>query len=210
VKPREIEPKQERSRHTMHRLLSATEALLEHGGLEAATVPAIAKAAGLSVGVVYRRFPDKDMLLREVYLRFFETTIAQNRVQIQIAGEKELSLERLARGMIRGIAQGFRRRRGLLRALNQYAETHPDPEFRRKAKLLNRATMHSVAALMLSHRDKIKHPDPEMAIEFGLLAVIAVLHLAVLEDEGVGGLRMPDKLEEELVRLFFRYIGLKT
>ena len=46
----------------MHRLLSATEALLEHGGLEAATVPAIAKAAGLSVGVVYRRFPDKDML----------------------------------------------------------------------------------------------------------------------------------------------------
>jgi len=210
VKPREIEPKQERSRHTMHRLLSATEALLEHGGLEAATVPAIAKAAGLSVGVVYRRFPDKDMLLREVYLRFFETTIAQNRVQIQLAGEKDLSLERLARGMIRGIAQGYRRRRGLLRALNRYAETHPDPEFRRKAKRLNRATMNSVAALLLSHRDEIKHPDPEMAIEFGLLAVIAVLHLAVLEEEGVEGIRMPDKLEEELVRLFFRYIGLKT
>ncbi|HLJ74195.1 MAG TPA: TetR/AcrR family transcriptional regulator [Thermoanaerobaculia bacterium] len=210
MKPREIEPKQERSRHTMHRLLSATEALLEHGGLEAATVPAIAKAAGLSVGVVYRRFPDKDMLLREVYLRFFETTIAQNRVQIQLAGEKDLSLERLARGMIRGIAQGYRRRRGLLRALNRYAETHPDPEFRRKAKRLNRATMNSVAALLLSHRDEIKHPDPEMAIEFGLLAVIAVLHLAVLEEEGVEGIRMPDKLEEELVRLFFRYIGLKT
>ena len=63
--------KQARSRLTVHRLLSAAEALLEHGGLEAATVPAIAETAGVSVGVVYRRFPDKDALLRAVYERFF-------------------------------------------------------------------------------------------------------------------------------------------
>src|SRR5438552_1106097 len=155
---------QERSRHTLHRLLSATEALLEHGGLEAATVPAIAKAAGLSVGVVYRRFPDKDMLLREVYIRFFETTYAQNRVQIQLASDKDLSIEKLARGLIRGMAEGYRRRRGLLRALERYARTHPDREFRRKARALNRATMNSVAALLLTHQHEIRHPHPEMAI----------------------------------------------
>ena len=114
MKTRQKEPKQERSRLTLHRLLSATEALLEHGGLEAATVPAIAEAAGLSVGVVYRRFPDKDMLLREVYMRFFETTFAQNRVQLQIV--KDVSIENLSRALIRGMAEGYRRRRGLLRA----------------------------------------------------------------------------------------------
>src|SRR2546430_13648548 len=65
-------PKQARSRLTVHRLVSATEALLAQGGLEAATVPAIASLAGVSVGVVYRRFPDKDNLLRAVYDRFFE------------------------------------------------------------------------------------------------------------------------------------------
>ena len=37
-------PKQARSRHTLHRLLAAAEALLEHGGLDAATVPAICEA----------------------------------------------------------------------------------------------------------------------------------------------------------------------
>lgn len=210
ARQREREPQQERSRHTLHRLLSATEALLEHGGLEAATVPAIAEAAGLSVGVVYRRFPDKDRLLREVYIRFFETTFAQNRVQFQLASEaRNLTLEKLARGMIRGMAEGYRRRRGLLRALVRYARTHPDAEFRRKAQQLNRATLNSVAALLLSHRHEIKHPNPDVAIEFGLLAVASVLQNAVLEEESVHGLKMPERLDEELVRLFFRYLGVE-
>lgn len=210
MKAREREPKQERSRHTLHRLLSAAEALLEHGGLEAATVPAIAKAAGLSVGVVYRRFPDKDKLLREIYIRFFETMSAQNRAQIQIvASRSEISMEKLARGLILGMAEGYRRRKGLLRALTRYARTHPDAEFRRKAMELNRATMNSVAALLQSHRHKIKHPHPEVAIEFGLIAVASVLHNAVVEGDAVGGLKMPERLDEELVRLFFRYLGIK-
>jgi len=207
MKTRQKEPKQERSRLTLHRLLSATEALLEHGGLEAATVPAIAEAAGLSVGVVYRRFPDKDMLLREVYMRFFETTFAQNRVQLQIV--KDVSIENLSRALIRGMAEGYRRRRGLLRALIRYARTHPDAEFRRRAEEINRGTMNAVGALLLSHREKIKHPNPEMAIEFGLFAVISILQNAVLEEESVRGLRIPQRLDEELVRLFFRYLGFK-
>lgn len=210
MKARQNAPKQERSRHTLHRLLSATEALLEHGGLEAATVPAIAKAAGLSVGVVYRRFPDKDMLLREVYIRFFDTTFAQNRVQIQlVAGKTDVSLEKLARGLIVGMAEGYRRRRGLLRALVRYARTHPDPEFRRKAQQMNRATLNTIGALLLSHSDQIRHPNPEVAIEFGLLAVASTLQNAVLEEESVHGLKMPQRLDEELVRLFFRYLGIE-
>lgn len=210
MKAGQKEPKQERSRLTLHRLLSATEALLEHGGLEAATVPAIAHAAGLSVGVVYRRFPDKDMLLREVYMRFFESTFAQNRVQLQVAGNfKDVSIEKLARALIRGMAEGYRRRRGLLRALMLYERTHHDAEFRRRAREINRGTMNAVGALLLSHREKINHPNPEMAIEFGLLAVISILQNAVLEEESVPGLRMPERLDEELVRLFFRYLGVK-
>ncbi len=210
MKARHKEPKQERSRLTLHRLLSATEALLEHGGLEAATVPAIAEAAGLSVGVVYRRFPDKDMLLREVYMRFFETTFAQNRVPLQIAGNiKDVSVEKLARSLIRGMAEGYRRRRGLLRALVRYARTHPDAEFRRRAQAINRGTLNVVGALLLSHREEIKHPNPEIAIEFGLLAVASILQNAVLEEDSVRGLRMPQRLDEELVRLFFRYLGFE-
>ncbi len=74
---------------------------------------------------------------------------------------------------------------------------------------MNRETLNSLAALLLSHRQKIRHPNPEMAIEFGLLAVASVLQNALLEEEATDWLRMPEHLEEELVRLFFGYLGIR-
>jgi AcrR family transcriptional regulator len=201
-------PKQARSRLTLHRLLSAAEALLEHGGLEAATVPAIAKAAGVSVGVVYRRFPDKDMLLRAVYERAFETTAQQNASRLQHAGTLALPLRALVRAMVKGIAAGYRQKRNLIRALIRYARTHPDAEFRELARKMNRAALAHVTALLLRHRDEIKHPKPEVAIEFGLLAVSSVLQTLILEDEPLGGLRAPEQFEEELARMFLGYLGI--
>jgi AcrR family transcriptional regulator len=199
-------PKQARSRLTLHRLLSAAEALLEHGGLEAATVPAIAKAAGVSVGVVYRRFPDKDMLLRAVYERFFTTLAEQNLARLSSVGAMQLPLPSLARGIVLGIAEGYRRKRGLLRALSQYAKTHPDPAFRKVAQRMNRATMNAIVALLLSRREEIRHPDPETAIEFGLITVAAVLHAVILDEERLQGLRAPRNADEELVKMFLAYL----
>jgi AcrR family transcriptional regulator len=199
-------PKQARSRLTLHRLLSAAEALLEHGGLEAATVPAIAKAAGVSVGVVYRRFPDKDMLLRAVYERFFTTLSEQNLARLSSVGAMQLPLPSLARGIVLGIAEGYRRKRGLLRALSQYAKTHPDPAFRKVAQRMNRATMNAIVALLLSRREEIRHPDPETAIEFGLITVAAVLHAVILDEERLQGLRAPRNADEELVKMFLAYL----
>src|SRR5947208_9650927 len=169
------EPQQARSRRTLLLLLSAAEELLEEKGLEGTTVPAIAERAGVSVGVVYRRFPDKDALLRAVYERFFTTVRDQNQLRLQSLAAMSLPLDALAQGMVLGIAEGYRRKRGLLRALIRYARTHPDREFRHAAQKMNRATMNAVIALLLSRREEIRHPDPEIAIEFGLTAVASVL-----------------------------------
>lgn len=200
-------PKQARSRHTLHRLLAATEALLEHGGLEAATVPAIAEAAGVSVGVVYRRFPDKDALLRAVYERFFNKIGEMNRSRLQSLATMDLPLHAIAQGIVLGIAEGYRRKRGLLRALMRYARTHPDPEFRRAAVRMNRLTMNTVVSLLLARRHEIRHPNPEAAIEFGLIAVASVLHHVILEEETMG-LHAPKNLDHEVVRLLFGYLGI--
>lgn len=200
-------PKQARSRLTLHRLLSATAALLEHGGLEAATVPAIAEAAGVSVGVVYRRFPDKDALLRAVYERFFNDMGEMNRSRLQSLAAMNLPLNAIAQGIVLGIAEGYRRKRGLIRALLRYARTHPDPEFREVARRMNRLTMNTVVALLIARREEIRHPNPEVAIEFGLIAVASVLHHVILEEETMG-LQTPENLDEEIVRLFFGYLGI--
>ena len=201
--------KQARSRLTLHRLLSAAEALLEHGGLEAATVPAIAEAAGVSVGVVYRRFPDKDALLREVYGRFFSIYGEQNRARLQSLATIDLPLPKIARGIIVGMTEGHRQRRGLLRALIRYARTHRDPDFRAAARQMNRETMHAIILLLMPHREEIAHPDPRKAIELGLLAVAATLQNILLEEQTLYGIEEPDDLAEEMVRLFFGYLGIR-
>jgi AcrR family transcriptional regulator len=204
-------PKQERSRLTLHRLLSAAEALLEHGGLDAATVPAIAEAAGVSVGVIYRRFPNKDALLRAVYERFFVTTAEQNVLRLQsvnAAGAMRVPLPRLARGIVKGMIEGYRRRRGLLRALTLYARTHPDASFRRSAQKMNRATIAALVVLFESYRDQIRHPDPEIAIEFALFTLASTLHNILIEKEPFIALHVPENLEDELVRMLFGYLGI--
>jgi len=94
-------PKQARSLETVQRLLDAAEQLLETEGLEAATVPAIAKKARVSVGVVYRRFPDKDTLLRAVWERFLAQKREQTQAILAATAELECTLPDLVRGMIR-------------------------------------------------------------------------------------------------------------
>lgn len=205
----ELPTKQARSRLTLHRLLSAAEALLEHGGLEAATVPAIAETAGVSVGVVYRRFPDKDALLRAVYERFFSLYGEQNRQQLQSLAMIDLPLPKIARAVVGGMTRGYRQRHGLLRALIRYARTHPDPEFRAAAKKMNRDALRAVTFLLMRHRDQMAHPDPETAIELGLLAIAATLQNILLEEETLHGVAEPDHLDEEMVRLFFGYLGIQ-
>jgi len=202
--------KQARSRLTLHRLLSATQALLEHGDLEAATVPAIAEAAGVSVGVVYRRFPNKDALIRVVYERFFSVYGEQNRVRLQTIATLDRPLAEVARGIIAGMTRGYREHRGLLRALTRYARTHRDPEFREMADKMNRDAVRAIVYLLIRHRQQIAHPEPEKAIELGLLVIAATLRTILLDEETRHGVREPDDLEEEMVRLFFGYLGIEN
>lgn len=201
-------PKQERSRLTLYRLLSAAEALLNEGGLDAATVPAIAETAGVSVGVVYRRFPDKDALLRAVYERFFEKMELQNRASLQAVWQMKLPLTAMVRGMMVGMVAAYRRHRRLFRALHRFAREHPDPKFRRQAQLVNAQALNGIATLMMVHRERIHHPDPETAIRFGLLCVASTLHAVVIEEEPLHGVTAPANLEEELIRILFGYLGI--
>lgn len=200
-------PKQERSLQTLNRLLDAAERVLEEEGLEAATVPAIAKRAGVSVGVVYRRFANKDALIRGVYERFLWRIGEQNSIMLATLSRMDVKLPDLLRGMIRGSIESHRRKRNLLRALFMFARTHDDPTMKQQAAKMNRASTAAVTALMLRHRDQITHPDPEGAIEFAVLTLASVIRGLII-DEDSHGLNAPDDLEQELTRMLFAYLGI--
>ena len=203
--------RQDRSRRTADRLLDAAEQVLGEQGLERATVPSIAKQAGISVGAVYRRFRDKDALLRAVYERFFARVADANRAALDPERWDGVPARTVAAAVVRGIVRGHREYRGLLRALLLFAETHPDAAFRRRASELSDAAFgRQLGGLLLARRAELAHADPENATDFGLLVVASTLRGWLVADADTLGPYAADDalLARELARLCTRYLGI--
>jgi AcrR family transcriptional regulator len=201
---------QERSQATTEHLLEAAEELLGEGGADAATLRAIAERAGVSLGIVYRRFPDKDAVLRAVYTRFFERTAAANERSLARAKRRHVPIAQLATALVTGIAEGYRVHRALLRALVLYARTHPDAEFRKRAAALNAGTYAEVQRMFEAQRGDITHPHPEVAVPFAISAVAAMLQERMLfHDVPSQPALSQAELVNEAARIFVSYLGVR-
>lgn len=204
-------PKQARSRDSLRRWLDAAEAVLETRGLDGATLPRIAKEAGLSPASIYRRFRDKDALMAAVFARFSEQTAAELETPIDMEELRGIGLGPFARQWIRNMIAGYRTRTGLVRAAVQYSERHQRaPAVRRKQELEVRSFERMVDIFML-WRAEIRHPDPRYAAAFGMVMVAFALRELILQEQAkLFGQLLPlddERLEQELPRLFLRYLG---
>jgi AcrR family transcriptional regulator len=177
----------------MERLLNAAEQALESVGPEGATVPAIAARAGVSVGNVYKRFADKDSLLRAVYERFFGDALAANEFALDPAKWEAVPTAELLSTLMMGMLEGYRSRRALIRALLLYAQTHPNAEFRSHAEELRLRSLELFDRLLRDRRADIGHPHPERAIRFVVMLIGHALQNAVISEEG-GGISSGDFL----------------
>ena len=205
---------QARSRESLVRLLKAAAEVLNKDGLEGATIPQIAARAGLSPGTIYRRFPDKDALLREVCLRLLDENYRHGKELLVAERWKTKSLAEMSRLVIAMTLKGHRLHRGLLRALLFFTLQHPDAAFVRKSEEFQWKTFRDVGELLLTRRSEIHHPDPESAVKFAMLMVgITVQGILILPRSPTDLSRfLPDvdgQLERELPRMFLRYLGVE-
>jgi AcrR family transcriptional regulator len=183
--------------------------VLRDAGADGATLRAIAERAGVSLGIVYRRFPDKDTVLRAVYMRYFERIGATNVAAIADPRWAEIPTADLGAHVIRGLSHGYQLHRPLLRALHVYAMAHEDVEFKRRADAANSAALDGVALLFERRVVEIRHPDPTAAIHFALRAVGAVLQQRLIFDPRRISASERETLEAEAVRMFLSYLGVE-
>jgi len=159
-------PRQERSRKTLERLLNAAEGVIAEKGFDAAGVVEIASRAGFSVGAGYRRFRDKNALIRAVLDRgaaefrsTLELAVAESRWQ----GASILEiLEAYASFTLQDAPARF----GLRRAHLELAVR--DPAASELLIQLQRELHLRIRALLLARLDEVRHPEPELAIDFAL------------------------------------------
>ena len=172
-------PKQARSQQSMRRLIDAAREILNEEGLEAATIPRIAERAGLSVGSVYRRFSDKDALLREICLQYF---LDKHEFLSHMAEEipPGAALADIVNGMAQGMMKSFLQDAGLMRATFFYSREQAEPKMRQKIEKAGRRTFELVVGILLARRDQIGHSDPVTAAQLSITMMLATIREMVL------------------------------
>ncbi|MGA8873211.1 MAG: helix-turn-helix domain-containing protein [Candidatus Acidiferrales bacterium] len=207
-------PKQARSRRSLRRLLDAAESVFDKYGLEGATLPRIAREAGLSPASVYRRFRDKDALIRAVFTRTSEMNVEELAKEVDLEAVRKIGIRVFTSHWISGMLRGYGMRTGLIRAAMMYGQQHPRAAFVRRQKELELQNFRKMVDIFLLWRDEIRHPDPRSAVIYGAMIVAFAARELILFDqaEAFEGL-VPvsnDHLEKELSRGFLRYLGADT
>lgn len=163
-------PRQARSRRTLERIVRAALALLDEEGPDGLTVQAVVARAKSSVGSFYARFKGKEELLEYLEERVWDE--ARDRWQAQLAERdwSSLSLEETARGSARLLADAHRSRAIFLKSLDRMGAGGGEgyASFRR-------FVLQALAGLLLEHRDRIRHEDPEIAVRLSLAALSGIV-----------------------------------
>jgi len=113
--PHVLRPQQRRSRAALARIVKAAEQLLRKSTIADFSMAAVAKAAGMPVGNIYRRFRGKDELLQAIK----EDAIAriENAVTERLSRERFRDVPSLIRGIVGAVSEAYSRDQGLHRFL---------------------------------------------------------------------------------------------
>ena len=108
--------------------------MLNRHGLEGATVSRIAKQAKVSPGNVYRRFPDKEALMRAVFSR--GTEVNREELALKVEGEQltKIGIRNFTPQWIAGMLGAYRASTGSMRATVLYAQQHERTPFVRRQR----------------------------------------------------------------------------
>lgn len=201
---------QARSQETLERILEAAEEVVSEKGFDNATVSEIVRRAKSSVGSMYARFNDKDSLLVCLHERFCEEALATAEVALDPARWEGASIADIFSSAIPFLVHIYHLKRGLIRAF--IVRGSIDQPFAERAGRMSRAISERLIALLEARRDEIKHPDPVLAVDFGLRMTFDTLdHATLFSDIQRSTINYsPQQLAEELPRAFLSYLGVEA
>ncbi len=206
---------QARSRESLRRLLQAATEVLSQHGVEGATIPRIARRAGLTPGSVYRRFRDKDALLETAILEILEGQEETMKTSLAPLAPAQASLPVFAERVIAGMVAAYRTHAGLLRGMRQFVQSRANTPFGKQVSSLEIQHFQRTVELFLSYGKEIRHPHPRTAVSFALMMLIGTLFQVVIWPADPERLKhllpLDDKaLTRELTRAFLRYLGVEA
>ena len=173
-------PQQKRSQATLERLLDATVRALDEHGLDGAVIPRIAALAEVAPASIYRRFANKDALIRAALLHVLQQSQTTNRAALADALHGP-TLAASADALMGLMFRQHRQHPGLVRALARFIDADTDQDFVATARAIMSGNLELLVQCLLVHSAQIRHPAPERALRFAVLQAITSIEAVVLE-----------------------------
>jgi AcrR family transcriptional regulator len=168
---RVYEPRQQRSRKTLERVLDALVELLAKKPFEEITMAELARRARIAVTSIYARFENKQALVLAAHERHRDEMIREIDQLLDPARWQGASLEIIVREVITRVIADRRSRLPLLRA----ALLINDPEVYERAAQISRHVSERMTILLSPHLDWPAKGERERTIDFALRAATSVL-----------------------------------
>src|SRR3954465_6655455 len=201
-------PQQSRSKETLDRILAAAEQVLAEKAFGEATLAEIMERAGVTVGAFYRRYPDKNALLRHLDERFFAEMLAKGNDLFDPERWPGSTARQIIDAFVAQAVEVYSTRRGLLRSLFLRART--DIVLQQSAMRVNEVFIDKLRALLMPRRAETTHPDPERAIELGFMMMVGALReLVVFGEIWPAPPAHTPELAHEIARMYCGYLGVK-
>jgi len=182
-------PQQNRSVHSMARMLDAAEAIFAKGGDNALTVEAVIKLAKTSVGSFYNRFGDREGLLKAMHERFLLRIGGAVHVAAAAAG-KEKTMKSALEVFISYVFNATNEYRNSARFFVLHRSD--DPNLRAQGVRANAVVAGIFTMLVLSHRDEIVHANPATAADVAWRMLFAALvQQMMFDNQEVSGEKLP-------------------
>jgi AcrR family transcriptional regulator len=178
-------PQQERSQETHRKLMHAAIKVVSKQGLQSATIPKIAEAAGVSAANVYRRFEDKDALLRAAFLDMLEHSSRTNREELTAEKLEGIPFAQALPAMMAAMYSQNRQTQAARRALRQFLDQSADKAFQKQAANLIADSYMLLVELLMTYRNEIRHPQPEKALRFAMMQAGTAFETITLAGESV-------------------------
>ena len=150
----------------LERVLKAGMDVLQESGIEGFTLQEVSRRAGVSIGSIYARVPSRDALIMAIYDRAMEWTEEQGQLMEQLlrdAARPELGPRERVETIVADLATTILSHSEVLRVFMRQAPLHS--EIWRRGAETSQATAKGFARAILEHREDLRHPDPELAVD---------------------------------------------
>jgi AcrR family transcriptional regulator len=194
--------KQQRSAETADILLMVAIERLREGGLDACTVPEVAKGANRAAASIYRRFGDKDGLLKAAAGHYLAAVAAHNAAALADPALSSLDLTQRIDLIVTGTIEGRRRDWRIIAAVRQFARLSDDVDFKDRIAALQQTTQSLIRDFLMRSSSEIRCANPDTAVMFSVEMLTAYIELTLQSGES----RLSNSAAAELSYLMRLYL----